>query len=114
MTRTKRCSTSQGLRAPAATTSARSAPPAPRPATICGTTLTPTTNEGVANAPIYRWPVEKKFNDVPLVVGWSAARHGYQTLMTNEDGGTAEQCGGGASGLFAVFVRWGRLSVFVG
>ena len=85
-----------------------SAAAATRAATICSAMLTPTTNEGVANAPIYRWPVEKKFNDVPLVVGWSAARHGYQTLMTNEDGGTAEQCGGGASGMQAEIARWGR------
>src|SRR3569833_2095667 len=85
-----------------------SAAAATRAATICSAMLTPTTNEGVANAPIYRWPVEKKFNDVPLVVGWSAARHGYQTLMTNEDGGAAEQCGGGASGMQAEIARWGR------
>ena len=28
--------------------------------------------------------------------------------MTNEDGGTAEQCGGGASGMQAEIARWGR------
>ncbi|MFT3700453.1 MAG: hypothetical protein QM831_45335 [Kofleriaceae bacterium] len=60
------------------------------------------------HAPIYRWPVQKKFNDVPLVVGWSKSRHAYQGVMTNEDGGTAEQCGGGASGMQAEIGRWGR------
>ena len=85
-----------------------SAATATKKATACNATITPTTSEGVLNAPIYRWPVQKKFNDVPLVVGWSAARHAYQGLMTNEDGGTAEQCGGGASGMQAEIARWGR------
>ena len=85
-----------------------SAQAATRKATACNATIAATTSEGVVNAPIYRWPVEKRFNDVPLVVGWSAARHGYQGIMTNEDGGTAEQCGGGASGMQAEIARWGR------
>lgn len=85
-----------------------SAKTATRAASACGATIAATTNEGVLNAPIYRWPVEKVFNDVPLVVGWSAARHAYQGVMTNEDGGTAEQCGGGASGMQAEIARWGR------
>src|SRR5439155_3403369 len=65
-------------------------------------------DEGVIDAPIFRWPVQKAFNDIPLVVGWSKVRKSYQTVMTNEDGGTAEQCGGGASGMQAEIARWGR------
>lgn len=64
--------------------------------------------EGLANAPIFRWPVQKRFNDLPVVLGWSAARQGYQTVFSNEDGGTVEQCGGGASGIQAEIARWGR------
>jgi hypothetical protein len=92
--------------------SALSAPNAVRGASVCGAHLTPVTGdplaEGIANAPIYRWPVQKTFNDVPLLVGWSRAKKSYQTVMTNEDGGTAEQCGGGASGMQAEIARWGR------
>jgi hypothetical protein len=64
--------------------------------------------EGLANAPIFRWPVQKRFNDLPVVLGWSKARKAYQTVFTNEDGGTVEQCGGGASGIQAEIARWGR------
>lgn len=64
--------------------------------------------EGLANAPIFRWPVQKRFNDVPLVVGWSRATKAYQTVFSNEDGGTVAQCGGGASGIQAEVARWGR------
>jgi hypothetical protein len=64
--------------------------------------------EGLANAPIFRWPVQKRFNDLPVVLGWSLARKGYQTVFSNEDGGTVEQCGGGASGIQAEIARWGR------
>nr|HEX4317556.1 hypothetical protein [Kofleriaceae bacterium] len=66
--------------------------------------------DGVRHAPIYRWPVQKAFDDVPLVVGWSKAKQMYQGVMTNEDGGTTEQCGGGASGMQAEIARWGRAS----
>jgi hypothetical protein len=76
-------------------------------------TLTPasamgTAGEGLANAPIFRWPVQKRFNDLPVILGWSKARKAYQTVFTNEDGGTVEQCGGGASGIQAEIARWGR------
>jgi len=64
--------------------------------------------EGLASAPIFRWPVQKRFNDLPMVVGWSRARQAYQTVFTNEDGGTVAQCGGGASGIQAEIARWGR------
>ncbi len=65
-------------------------------------------DEGTKNAPIFRWPVQKRFNDLPMIVGWSKAKKSYQTVFTNEDGGTAEQCGGGASGMQAEIARWGR------
>jgi hypothetical protein len=64
--------------------------------------------EGLVNAPIYRWPVQKRFDDVPLVLGWSQARKSYQTVFSNENGGTVAQCGGGASGVQAEIARWGR------
>ena len=75
-------------------------------------TLTPAaalpTGEGLVHAPIYRWPIQKRFDDVPLALGWSAARKAYQTVFTNENGGTVVQCGGGASGVQAEIARWGR------
>lgn len=64
--------------------------------------------EGLVNAPIFRWPVQKRFDDLPVVLGWSKARKAYQTVFTNEDGGTVAQCGGGASGIQAEIARWGR------
>jgi len=64
--------------------------------------------EGLTNAPIFRWPVQKRFDDLPVILGWSKARKAYQTVFTNEDGGTVEQCGGGASGIQAEIARWGR------
>jgi len=64
--------------------------------------------DGLVHAPIYRWPIQKSFDDIPLVVGWSQKRKSFQTVMTNEDGGTTEQCGGGASGIQAEIARWGR------
>jgi hypothetical protein len=90
-----------------------SATSAVRHATVCAATAAPIATldalaPGVAHAPIYRWPVQKRFNDVPVLVGWSKAHAAYQTVMTNEDGGTAEQCGGGASGMQAEIARWGR------
>ncbi|HUJ62447.1 MAG TPA: hypothetical protein VLX92_28285 [Kofleriaceae bacterium] len=90
-----------------------SAPGAVRAATACDVHLIAVSTlgaaaDGVLHAPELRWPVQKAFNDLPMVVGWSAARHTYQTVMTNEDGGTAEQCGGGATGMQAEIARWGR------
>jgi hypothetical protein len=64
--------------------------------------------EGLINAPIFRWPVQKRFDDLPVVLGWSKARKAYQTVFSNENGGTVEQCGGGASGIQAEIARWGR------
>ncbi len=90
-----------------------SAAMAVRKATACAAALVGASTlgdagEGVINAPVFRWPVQKAFNDVPMIVGWSKAHQTYQTVMTNEDGGTAEQCGGGASGMQAEIARWGR------
>jgi hypothetical protein len=88
-----------------------SAPNAVRGATICNATLTPAAGamaDGITHAPIFRWPQQKRFDDVPVLVGWSKSHGSYQTVMTNEDGGTAEQCGGGASGMQAEIARWGR------
>lgn len=92
-----------------------SAPNAVRAACVTATVLTPASAlgaaaEGMVNAPEFRWPVQKRFNDIPVVVGWSKARKSYQTVFTNEDGGTVEQCGGGASGIQAEIARWGRAS----
>ncbi|HEX2687940.1 MAG TPA: hypothetical protein VHN14_15035 [Kofleriaceae bacterium] len=64
--------------------------------------------EGLVNAPIFRWPVQKRFDDLPVVLGWSKARKAYQTVFTNENGGTVVQCGGGASGIQAEIARWSR------
>jgi hypothetical protein len=64
--------------------------------------------EGLANAPIFRWPVQKRFDDLPVVLGWSRTLEAYETVFTNEDGGTVEQCGGGAGGIQAEIARWGR------
>ncbi|HZJ66779.1 MAG TPA: hypothetical protein VFD36_24905 [Kofleriaceae bacterium] len=64
--------------------------------------------EGVSNAPIFRWPVQKRFDDLPMVVGWSRALASYETVYSNENGGTVRQCGGGAAGIRAEIARWGR------
>jgi hypothetical protein len=64
--------------------------------------------EGLLNAPIMVWPAGKRFDDLPVLVGWSAARRGYQMVYTAEDGGTVASCGGGADGVEAELARWGR------
>ena len=64
--------------------------------------------DGLARAPIFRWPVQKRFDDVPLLVGWSAATQTYEAVYSSENGGTVHSCGGGASGVRALFARWGR------
>ncbi len=65
-------------------------------------------DEGVANAPILTWPVTKRFDDLPIVLGWSKSRKHYELVYTNENGGTVALCGGGASGMQAEIARWGR------
>jgi hypothetical protein len=87
--------------------SALTAANAQRAATACDAKLA-LADEGAVNAPEFRWPAQKAFNDLPMVVGWSKAHKSYQTVMTNEDGGTTMQCGGGASGMQAEIARWGR------
>lgn len=64
--------------------------------------------EGVAHAPILKWPAQKSFNDAPVLVGWSRKAKGYQLTYTHEDGGTPELCGGGARGMRSEIARWGR------
>jgi len=64
--------------------------------------------DGLAHAPIFRWPVAKRFDDLPVLVGWSRTRREYQAVYTNENGGTVASCGGGADGMQAEVARWGR------
>jgi hypothetical protein len=64
--------------------------------------------EGIARSPIIKWPPKKRFDDLPVVLGWSKARKGYQLVYTNENGGTVQLCGGGAKGIQAEIARWGR------
>jgi hypothetical protein len=65
-------------------------------------------HDGLAHAPIFRWPVGKRFDDLPVLVGWSRSTRAYQAVYTNENGGTTASCGGGATGLQAEVARWGR------
>lgn len=88
-----------------------SAPKATKSACIAKATLSaPAANmlEGVAHAPIVKWPKEKSFNDLPVLLGWSRAGKSYQLTYTNEDGGTVALCGGGARGMRSEIARWGR------
>lgn len=76
-------------------------------------TLTPAKSlgaaaEGLINAPILKWPVKKRFDDLPMVLGWSKAKKHYELVYTNENGGTVALCGGGAKGMQAELARWGR------
>lgn len=80
------------------------------PAALVSATELGAAAPGLVNAPEYRWPVQKRFDDIPIVVGWSKTRKSYQTVFTNEDGGTVVQCGGGAGGIQAEIARWGRAS----
>ena len=64
--------------------------------------------EGLKNAPILEWPVQKRFDDLPLLLGWSKAKKHYELFYTNENGGTVAQCGGGSDGVAAEIARWGR------
>lgn len=64
--------------------------------------------EAVANAPIVKWPTQKSFDDLPVLLGWSRAGKSYQLAYTNENGGTVALCGGGARGMRSEIARWGR------
>lgn len=84
-----------------------------RRACLSKATLTPASalgdlGEGLANAPVLAWPTQKRFDDLPVVVGWSKAKKSYEVVYTNENGGTVEQCGGGAKGVRSEIERWGR------
>lgn len=93
--------------------SALSANAATKQACVSAVSLTPASalgaaGEGLVNAPILEWPVEKRFDDLPIVLGWSKAKQEYQLVYTNENGGTVAQCGGGATGMQTELARWGR------
>ena len=93
--------------------SARTASKAAHGATVCSPTLTPASTLGamgdaVAHSPIYVRPAGKAFDDVPLIVGYSKRSHETITVLTNENGGTTELCGGGADGLAKEILFWGR------
>lgn len=93
--------------------SPRSATMAQKSVCVGKVTLTSATDlgaagEGLKNAPIFVWPAKKIFDDLPVMTGWSKGGKSYQAVYTNENGGTTEQCGGGASGLQAEIARWGR------
>jgi hypothetical protein len=90
-----------------------SATAATRQATLSAVTLTAVTAlgssaEGILNAPIIKWPVKKRFDDFPVMLGWSKARRHYELYYTDENGGTAALCGGGAIGMQSEIGRWGR------
>ncbi|MBX3231889.1 MAG: hypothetical protein KIT84_11985 [Labilithrix sp.] len=91
--------------------SSLSAPRAARGACISNAKLAapaPDMAEGVAHAPILKWPAQKSFNDLPVLTGWSRKGKSYQLTYTHEDGGTVELCGGGARGMRSEIARWGR------
>jgi hypothetical protein len=64
--------------------------------------------DGLRHAPIVKWPAQKRFDDLPVVLGYSRATRQYEMVYTNENGGTVVQCGGGAAGMQAEYARWGR------
>jgi hypothetical protein len=64
--------------------------------------------EAIANAPIVKWPTEKSFDDLPVLLGWSRSGKSYQLTYTNENGGTCALCGGGPRGVKSEIARWGR------
>ena len=90
--------------------SAKSATPAAcvRAPTLRSATELGAAGEGLKNAPILQWPVQKTFDDLPMLLGWSKAKKHYELFYTNENGGTVVQCGGGSSGIAAEIARWGR------
>jgi hypothetical protein len=90
-----------------------SAPAASPSACVGPATLTPAAQlgaaaEGLRAAPIIKWPTQKRFDDLPVVLGWSRTLKHYELYYTNEDGGTVALCGGSASGMQAEIARWGR------
>jgi hypothetical protein len=77
-------------------------------ACITSAKLTRDDSEGVANAPVLKWPKQKSFDDLPVVAGWSKRGKSYQIAYTHENGGTVAICGGGAKGVRSEIARWGR------
>lgn len=93
--------------------SSLSASSATKSACLNAATLTSATDmgasgEGLRNAPIFKWPVTKRFDDLPVLLGWSQSKRTYEVFYTNENGGTTAICGGSAPGLQAEIARWGR------
>lgn len=78
------------------------------PAKLTSATDLGAAGEGLLNAPILKWPVKKRFDDLPIVLGWSKQKKHYELVYTNENGGTVELCGGGPTGIRAEIARWGR------
>lgn len=64
--------------------------------------------EGLRNAPILRWPVQKRFDDLPVLLGWSKTKQSYEAVFTDQSGGAAACNGGGAGGVQADVAQWGR------
>ena len=90
-----------------------SAAKADKHACITKVTLSPAASmgnlaEGIAHAPVVKWPVQKSFDDLPVLLGWSRAGKSYQLTYTNENGGTVALCGGGARGVRSEIARWSR------
>ncbi|HEY3451120.1 MAG TPA: hypothetical protein VGK67_32480 [Myxococcales bacterium] len=83
-------------------------------AKVCDAAVVPVSSlgtaiaEGARRAPILKWPVKKRFDDLPVLLGWSKARQKFEMVYTSENGGTVQNCGGGAAGMQAEFARWGR------
>jgi hypothetical protein len=93
--------------------SALSAARATKSACISKVTLTAASTmgaaaEGMIHAPIVKWPKNKSFDDLPVLLGWSKSQKNYQLTYTNENGGTTALCGGGARGVRSEIARWGR------
>ncbi len=100
------------LTARVSTLSAMNAAPS---ATICAPSLVSAASfgamaEAVTHAPIYVWPIPKRFDDVPLVVSYGRGSKEFVSFFTNENGGTTQLCGGGADGLTQEIRLWGRAS----
>lgn len=75
---------------------------------IASAKLTKDDSEGLANAPIFKWPKQKSFDDLPVLAAWSKRGKSYQVAYTHENGGTVAICGGGAKGVRSEIARWGR------
>jgi hypothetical protein len=77
-------------------------------ASLTSATSLGASGEGLVHAPVLLWPTKKRFDDLPMILGWSARDKGYQLVYTNENGGTTVQCGSGPTGMRAELARWGR------